>query len=106
MGDISRPPGGGTGTLKKPKHRVKKPQMYKVVLLNDDFTPRDFVVEVLVTVFRKNRSDANRIMMTAHQGGKSIVGLYTYDIATTKVSQARNRAKEAGYPLRFVVEGA
>jgi ATP-dependent Clp protease adaptor protein ClpS len=106
MGDSERPPGEGTGVLEKQKYKVKQPDMYKVVLMNDDYTPREFVVAVLVGVFRKSQEDAYKIMMTAHRGGKAVVGLYTYDIANTKVSRAKQKAKENGYPLRFVVEPA
>ncbi len=106
MGDSIQPPDDGTNLLEKRKTNVKKPSMYKVVLINDDFTPREFVVEVLSSVFRKSASDSYRIMMAAHRSGKAVVGVYTYDIAHTKVGQARDRAKEWGYPLKFVVEGA
>lgn len=106
MGDAERPPGDDTDVLEKPEEKVKEPELYKVVLLNDDYTPREFVVEILVQVFRKSGTDAHKIMMTAHRSGRATVGVYTYDIATTKVSQARNKAKENGYPLKFVVEPA
>ncbi|TVR57660.1 MAG: ATP-dependent Clp protease adaptor ClpS [Spirochaetaceae bacterium] len=106
MGESIRPPDGDSAVLEKTEDKVTPPDMYKVVLLNDDFTPREFVVIVLVKVFHKSNSDADRIMMTAHRGGKAVVGTYTYDIATTRVSRARTLAKEMGYPLRFAVEGA
>ncbi|MFW5743258.1 MAG: ATP-dependent Clp protease adaptor ClpS, partial [Spirochaetota bacterium] len=78
--------------------------MYRVVLVNDDFTPREFVVYVLVSIFQKNRGEARRIMMTAHQGGKSVVGVYTYDVANSRVERARKQATEAGYPLVLYTE--
>jgi len=106
MGDISRRPDEDTNVLEKQKHETKQPEMYKVVLLNDDYTPREFVVEILIRIFRKSASDAQVIMMRAHRGGKSVVGIYTYDIATTKVSQVRQKARASGYPLKMVVEGA
>jgi ATP-dependent Clp protease adaptor protein ClpS len=106
MGDVAKPPGEDSSVKTKKKVEAKKPEMYKVVLLNDDFTPREFVVELLKKVFRRSTGDAKRIMLTAHTSGKATVGTYTYDIATTKVSEARRMAKDAGYPLRFKVEGA
>ncbi len=106
MAGVSRPDEGDDGTelTKERKPKVKKPDMYRVVLLNDDYTPREFVVSVLMEVFRKSLAQANSIMMRAHRGGQSTIGVYTYDIATTKVSQAKGKAKEAGYPLGFAVE--
>ena len=86
------------------KPKVKPPSMYRVILVNDDFTPREFVVFVLVSIFRKDHSEARQIMITAHQGGKSLVGVYTYDVATSRVDRARKQATEAGYPLMFYTE--
>ncbi len=96
----------GIDLLEEEEQETKEPDMYKVVLLNDNYTPREFVVEMLATVFRKSAAAAMKIMMTAHTTGRSVVGLYTLDIAQTKVSQARQQAKKKGYPLKFVVEGA
>ncbi len=95
---------GKTGLKTKKSEKTKKPDMYRVLLMNDDFTPREFVVEVLQKVFRKALPEAYKIMMRAHRGGHSTVSVYTYDIAMTKTKQARNMAKEAGYPLQFTVE--
>ncbi|MFP4644938.1 MAG: ATP-dependent Clp protease adaptor ClpS [Spirochaetales bacterium] len=95
---------GGTGLKTRKTEKTKKPDMYRVLLLNDDFTPREFVVEVLQKVFRKSLAEAYKIMIRAHRGGHSTVSVYTYDIAMTKTSQARNMAKEAGHPLQFTVE--
>ena len=78
--------------------------MYRVVLVNDDYTPREFVVYVLVSVFHKDNSEARSIMITAHQGGRSLVGVYTYDVATSRVERARKQAVEAGYPLMLYTE--
>ncbi len=80
--------------------------MYRVVLVNDDYTPREFVVYILVSVFRKDNSAARRIMVTAHQGGRSLVGVYTYDVASSRVDRARRLAGEAGYPLMLYTEEA
>ncbi len=104
MGDVERPGDGDTGLVTRKKPKVKKPDMYRVILLNDDFTPREFVVEVLVKVFRKSSAEAYKIMIRAHRGGHSTVSVYTYDIAVTKANQARKMAKEADYPLQFAVE--
>ncbi len=104
MGSVERPGDGGTDLVTRKKPKVKKPDMYRVILLNDDFTPREFVVEVLVKVFRKSSAEAYKIMIRAHRGGHSTVSVYTYDIAVTKVNQAHKMAKEADYPLQFAVE--
>lgn len=104
MGDFRQPGDNGTGLEIKRKPNVKKPDMYRVLLINDDFTPREFVVEVLVKVFRKSSAEAYKIMIRAHRGGHSTVSVYTYDIAVTKQKQAMKMAKEADYPLRFGVE--
>ena len=104
--DVELPDDGDTDVIEREDQDTKEPDMYKVVLLNDDFTPREFVVEVLVQIFHKSASDAWRLMMSAHTGGKATVGLYTYDIANTKVAQVKQKAKKHGYPLSLVVEGA
>lgn len=78
--------------------------MYRVVLVNDDYTPREFVVYILVAVFHLQRPKALSVMLAAHQGGKAIVGVYTYDVATTRSARARSEATAAGYPLRLYVE--
>jgi len=104
MADPVTPPGNDPQVKERVKPKVKPPAMYRVVLVNDDFTPREFVVYILVSVFQKDRSEARRIMVTAHQGGKSVVGVYTYDVANTKVERARKQAVEAGYPLMLYTE--
>lgn len=104
MADPAKPPGTGTQTRERQRTKVAPPPMYRVVLVNDDFTPREFVVFVLVSVFQKTREEAQRVMLTAHQGGKSVVGVYTYDIASTRVKTARRQAGESGYPLQLYIE--
>lgn len=104
MADPTVPPGGDPQIKERAKPQVKPPPMYRVVLVNDDFTPREFVIYVLVSVFQKDRGEARRIMMTAHQGGKSVVGVYTYDVANSRVERARKQATEAGYPLMLYTE--
>lgn len=91
-------------TKERTKHRVKEPKQFKVVMLNDDFTTMEFVVEVLMDIFHKDEMTAETIMMQVHKNGKAIVGKYPYDIATTKVGQALARAKAEGFPFRMKVE--
>lgn len=82
----------------------KKPNMYRVILLNDDYTTMDFVVEILITVFHKSAVEATRIMLDVHQKGKGIVGVYTFDIARTKIAQVEQMANEREFPLAAVME--
>ena len=86
------------------KTQLKVPKMFAVILYNDDVTTMDFVVDLLVKVFRKNTADASSIMMQVHQVGKGVAGIYTYDIAVTKKMQADRMAAEKGFPLRLAVE--
>jgi ATP-dependent Clp protease adaptor protein ClpS len=88
----------------KTKPAVQKPPLWKVILLNDDFTPREFVVEVLKAVFRMNESHAYRVMMTAHQKGACVIAVYTKDVAETKAKDATEMGKAKGYPLYFTTE--
>lgn len=85
---------------------LKEPDMYRVLLLNDDYTTQDFVVEVLVSIFHKQPVDATRIMMDVHKKGRGIVGLYPFDIATTKVKQVKDLASLREFPLKCVMEQA
>ncbi len=84
--------------------KLKRPDMYRIVLLNDDYTPREFVVWVLIKVFYKGEQEGTRIMLEAHTKGKSIIGVYTYDIARTKVMQVDNLAKQHEHPLKCDME--
>jgi ATP-dependent Clp protease adaptor protein ClpS len=84
--------------------RLEEPPMYQVYLINDDYTPMDFVVDVLMTVFRKSREEANEIMLLVHHQGKGLCGVYTYEVAETKVDTVHELAEESGYPLRSVME--
>ena len=83
---------------------VPLPKMSKVIMLNDDYTAMEFVVMILCEVFRKNQSEAQSIMLKIHNEGSGICGIYPYDIAHTKAKIARIKSKEAGFPLRIVVE--
>lgn len=91
-------------TSEKSKVRIKEPKKYKVVMYNDDFTPMDFVVYILENIFRKNHEDAFMIMMTVHKSGKAVVGIYSYDMAETKVKRAGDLAREEGYPFKIKIE--
>jgi ATP-dependent Clp protease adaptor protein ClpS len=84
--------------------RTQQPKLYKVILLNDDFTPREFVVQVLKAVFRTTEDQAYRIMMTAHQKGVCVVATYTRDVAESKATEATDMGREKGYPLAFSTE--
>jgi ATP-dependent Clp protease adaptor protein ClpS len=92
------------------KERVKvqkqEPTLYKVVLLNDDYTTMEFVVHVLENVFQKSPAEAYRIMMNVHINGRGIAGVYSWEVADTKVSTVATMAREAGFPLKAVTEEA
>ena len=81
-----------------------EPPMFKVILLNDDYTPMEFVVQILQDIFHKDRSEAERIMLSVHRKGSGLCGIYTYEIAETKVDRVQARAGKAGYPLRCIME--
>ncbi len=101
-------PPGGPGTRESSgadvKERVEKPRLFKVLLHNDDFTTMEFVVEVLMQVFRKSRVEATRIMLLVHNAGKGIAGVYTREIAEEKANMAIEYARAAGYPLLATTE--
>lgn len=86
------------------KLKTKVPKQYKVVMYNDDFTPMDFVVEILMGIFGKQEAEAVTLMYQIHQEGSAIVGTYTYDIAKTRENMATIAAREEGYPLRVLTE--
>lgn len=96
----------GVVTVNKERVKVKKPRHYKVVMHNDDFTTMEFVVNILMIVFKKDINSANKIMMDVHKLGKGIVGIYPYDIASTKVAMALDMAKEEGFPFNINIEEA
>ena len=93
-----------TKTSEKTGEKLQEPVQFRVILLNDNYTTMDFVVEILVMVFHKNIEDANRIMLDIHEKGKGIVGIYPYDIAATKRQQVHAAAKANQFPLRCIVE--
>jgi len=86
--------------------KKQEPTLYKVVLLNDDYTPMDFVVNVLESLFQKSPAEAFRIMMQVHVNGRGIAGVYPWEVAETKVDQVVNAAREAGHPLKATIEEA
>lgn len=83
---------------------LQEPKKYNVFLLNDDYSTMDFVIDVLVRVFRKSIDEASVIMLNIHNNGKDLCGNYTYEIASTKVAQVKNMAREKGFPLKAVME--
>jgi ATP-dependent Clp protease adaptor protein ClpS len=88
----------------KTRTQTKRPPLYKVILLNDDFTPREFVVQVLKAVFRMGAERAEIVMLTAHQKGACVIAVYTRDVAETKAKEATDLGKSQGYPLFFTTE--
>ena len=88
----------------KLKSKTQRPPLYKVILLNDDYTPREFVVQVLKAVFRMNESQAYNVMLTAHQRGACVIAVFTRDVAETKAKEATELGKTNGYPLFFTTE--
>ena len=86
------------------ERKLKRPTLYKVLLHNDHYTTREFVVAVLREVFRKSESDAVQIMMTVHLNGVGVAGVYTYEVAETKVKTVEQAARENGFPLRLSME--
>lgn len=83
---------------------LQEPNKYKVFLLNDDFSTMDFVIDILVKVFRKSEDEASVIMLNIHNKGREICGTYSYEIASTKVAQVKTLAREKGFPLKAVME--
>ncbi len=93
-----------TPEIQTEKPALKKPAMYKVIMLNDDYTPMDFVVELLLRFFQHDEESATRIMMRIHQGGSGICGLYPRDIAESKVMQVEAHCRKHGHPLCCSIE--
>jgi ATP-dependent Clp protease adaptor protein ClpS len=95
-------------TVTKPRTKTQlkteRPRLHKVILVNDDYTPREFVIKVLEAVFRMNESQAYKVMMTAHQRGACVVAVFQKDVAESKATEATDLGKQAGYPLMFTTE--
>ena len=98
------PGGPGTAVITKTKTQTKKPNLYRVLLLNDDYTPMEFVVHVLERFFNKDQESAHRIMMHVHRRGVGICGVYTYEVAETKVTQVMDFARQHQHPLQCTLE--
>ena len=102
MADTDRQTGGEV--LERTRQQTKRPELYKVLLLNDDYTTMDFVVEILESIFHKQPAEAFRIMMAVHTQGKGLCGVYPHEVAETKVETVMERARENGFPLRAAME--
>ena len=95
---------GGTSLASREETRTRKPSLYKVVMLNDDYTPMEFVVLVLQEFFRKSQEEATHIMLQVHQQGVGICGVYTYEVAETKAGQVMELARKNQHPLQLQIE--
>src|SRR5258706_2474788 len=106
MSDIEKrgDEGPATGTVVKAKPKTKKPSLYKVLMLNDDYTPMEFVVHILERFFSKSRDEATRIMLHVHRRGVGICGVYTYEVAASKVTQVMEFARQHQHPLQCTLE--
>jgi ATP-dependent Clp protease adaptor protein ClpS len=93
-----------TGVVTKTKTKTQKPPLYQVLLLNDDYTPMEFVVYVLERFFQKNREEATRIMLHVHRRGVGVCGVFTYEVAETKVTQVMDLARQNQHPLQCTIE--
>ena len=98
--------GPSTGVVVRSKPKAKKPSMYKVIMLNDDYTPMEFVVMILEKFFTKSHEEATQIMLHVHQKGVGVCGVYTYEIAETKVTQVMDLARQHQHPLQCTLEKA
>ena len=96
--------GTGAGLAVKPRIREKKPSLYKVLMLNDDYTPMDFVIHSLERFFKKSREEATNIMLQIHHRGVGVCGVFTYEIAETKVTQVMDFARQHQHPLQCTIE--
>jgi len=106
MADRDKDSGNGTSTgiVVKAKPKTKKPSMYKVLLLNDDYTPMEFVVHILERFFGKSNEEATRIMLHVHRRGVGVCGVYTYEVAETKVKQVMDFSQRHQHPLQCTLE--
>jgi ATP-dependent Clp protease adaptor protein ClpS len=94
----------GDQILERSKEQTRKPELYKVLLLNDDYTTMDFVVVVLESIFHKQPAEAFRIMMMVHTQGRGLCGVYPHEVAETKVEAVLEQARDSGFPLRAAME--
>jgi|MGYP003686722147 ATP-dependent Clp protease adaptor protein ClpS len=100
--DFGKP--GEVNTITKEETKVKKPDLFKVILLNDDYTPMEYVVSLLKKVFNKNQDQAINVMLTIHQKGSGICGIYTLEISETKANSVMKMAKKDQHPLQCIIE--
>ncbi len=98
------PDSPNVGVVVKTRPKTRKPAMYKVLMLNDDYTPMEFVVHVLERFFQKSRDEATRIMLHVHKRGVGVCGVYTYEVAETKVTQVMDLARQNQHPLQCTIE--
>jgi ATP-dependent Clp protease adaptor protein ClpS len=96
--------GRGTAVIARPRQKTKKPSLYRVLILNDDYTPMEFVVHILERFFQKDRDAATRIMLHVHNHGVGECGVYTFEVAETKVTQVMDFARQHQHPLQCVME--
>ncbi|MEO0499821.1 MAG: ATP-dependent Clp protease adapter ClpS [Pseudomonadota bacterium] len=104
--DGAGPPDGETGVATRTRPKTKKPSLYKVLMLNDDYTPMEFVVIVLQRFFRMSTEEATQVMLHVHQKGVGLCGVFTYEVAETKVNQVLDFAKKNEHPLQMTLEKA
>ncbi|HLW92917.1 MAG TPA: ATP-dependent Clp protease adapter ClpS [Roseiarcus sp.] len=97
-------PGSGAAVITRTRTQTKRPNMYRVLLLNDDYTPMEFVITVLQAYFNKNSEEATRIMLHVHHHGVGECGVFTYEIAETKVAQVMDHARKNQHPLQCIME--
>ncbi|WP_454918501.1 ATP-dependent Clp protease adapter ClpS [Xanthobacter sediminis] len=102
--DGNKRDGSGTAVITRTRPQTKRPSLYRVLLLNDDYTPMEFVVHVLQRFFSKNTDEANRIMLHVHHHGVGECGVFTYEVAETKVTQVMDFARKHQHPLQCVME--
>ena len=98
--------GAGAAVVTETKPKLQRPSLYRVLILNDDYTPMEFVIYVLERFFQKSREDATRIMLHVHQHGVGVCGVFTYEVAETKVAQVIDFARENQHPLQCTLEKA
>ena len=103
-GNVTGDDGNGSGVALQTRTRTKKPALYKVLMLNDDYTPMEFVVHVLEKFFSKTRQEATEIMLHVHRRGVGVCGVFTYEVAETKVNQVTEFARRNQHPLRCTLE--
>ena len=105
-GGADTPGGPERGVAVKERAKTKKPSMYRVILMNDDYTPMEFVVHILMSVFGHTQEESTRIMLNVHRNGIGVCGIYTFEIAETKVSQVMDQARRNQHPLQCTLEKA